>query len=105
MVNDMVFRMGKVGPLVIVGLSIYIAVHFAQTRAAVSLCERYSVGTRINDWKNLEGSFFLTPMGHYDPKLPRVQNLIFCASATMCDVSCSLEIENGLVTKSEHNTL
>ena len=99
------FRLGKTGPLVLAGITIYIAVHFAQTRAAATLCERYSAGTPINDIENLEGTFFLKPMGHYDPQNPAAQQVIFCVPSTMCDVSCSLEIENGVVTKSDHHSL
>jgi len=101
----MAFRLGKAGPLVIVGIAIYIVVNVAQTRAAASLCDRYSVGTPIKDVENLEGTFFLTPMGHYDPNIPAAQKVIFCAATTMCDVSCSLQIENGVVKKSEHHSL
>ncbi len=101
----MAFRMGKAGPLVLAGIAIYIAVVVAQSRAAASLCDRYSVGTRIADVENLEGTFLLRRMGSIYPIIPGAQNVIFCAPLTMCDVSCSLEIENGLVTKSEHRRM
>lgn len=101
----MAFRIGKAGPLVLVAIAAYVAVNVLQTRAAASLCARYSVGTPLKNVNDLEGTFFLTPMGHYDPNNPASQNVIFCAATTMCDVSCSLEIENGVVKKSEHHSL
>lgn len=101
----MAFRLGKAGPLVIAGIAIYVAVHVAQGRAAESLCDRYTVGARIENVENLEGTFLLTPMGHFDPDIETSQTIIFCAATTMCDKSCRLEIENGRVTESQYSSL
>ncbi len=101
----MAFRLGKAGPLVIAGIAIYVAIQMVQSRAAASLCDRYTVGARIDNVENLEGTFFLTPMGHFDPEIAAPQTVIFCAAATVCDTSCRLEIENGRVTKSEYSSL
>ena len=101
----MEFRIGKAGPIVIAGIAIYVMVMVAQSQAAASLCDRYSVGTRIEDVENLEGTFLLSRMGRINPDIRAPQNVIFCASMTMCDDSCSLEIEDGLVTKSEHRSM
>ncbi len=98
----MAFRMGKAGPIVLAGIAIYVLTMVAQGRAAASLCDRYSVGTRIEDVENLDGTFFLTRMGPLpDPDNPAAQSVIFCANMTMCDTSCRLEIEDHVV-KSAH---
>jgi len=97
--------MGKAVLIVFAGIAIYIMVMEAQSRAASSLCDRYSVGTRIEDVENLEGTFFLRRMGGINPDIRAPQSVIFCAAMTMCDDSCSLEIEDGLVTKSEHRSM
>jgi len=83
--ENMAFRLGKAEPLVIVGIVVYVAVNAAQTRAATRLCDHYSVGTQVKDVENLEGTFFLTPMGHLNPNVSTPQNAIFCAPITMCD--------------------
>jgi hypothetical protein len=99
----MAFRMGTAGPLVLAGIVIYIFTLVAQGRAAVSLCDRYSVGTQIEDVENLDGTFFLTRMGPLpDTNNPAVQSVIFCANMTMCDTSCSLEIEDKVVKSARY---
>lgn len=101
----MEFRMGTAGPLVLAGLAIYISIMVAQGRAAANLCDRYSVGTRIEDLENLDGTFFLSPMGSFDPNSPAGREVIFCASLTMCDVSCRLEIEGHVVKSASYSAL
>jgi hypothetical protein len=97
-------RISKADLVVIAGIAIYISVHVAQTRAAANLCNRYSVGTRIEDVESLEGTFFLTRMGHIDPNIMAVQSVIFCAGMTMCDTSCRLEIEDRVVKTAKYSS-
>lgn len=99
----MAFRFGRAGPLVLAGIAIYILITVAQGRAAASLCDRYSAGTRIEDVENLDGTFFLTRMGTINPNIPAAQNVIFCASVTMCDTSCTLEIEDRVVKSARYS--
>lgn len=100
----MEFRIGKAGPLVVIGIAIYVLVMVAQTRAAEDLCNRYSVGSMIGDIENLEGTFFLTCMGPLpDPNNPSAQSVMFCANMTMCDTSCRLEIEDDVVTNARYS--
>lgn len=100
----MEFRIGKAGPIVAIGIATYVLVMVAQTRAAENLCNKYSVGSVIGDIENLEGTFFLTRMASLpDPKNPAAQSVIFCASMTMCDTSCRLEIEDEVVTNSRYS--
>ena len=102
----MEFRMGKAGPLVAAGIAIYILVMVAQSRAAANLCDRYSVGTRIEDIENLDGTFFLTRMGPMpDPNNPAAQSVIFCASMTLCDTSCRFEIEDQVVKSARYSAM
>ena len=78
----------------------------AQNRAAADLCSNYSIGTHIEDLEDLGGTFFLTRMGPIPkPNNPSAQKVIYCAALTMCDESCSLEIEDGVVIRAEHSTL
>lgn len=94
----------KLGLLIVCGLGVYISVLVAQTRAAANLCDSYPGGSRIEDLATLEGTFFLTQMGPIDdPNISGTQKVIFCASLTMCDTSCSLEIEDGVVKLARHS--
>ena len=87
--------------VIMLGVGMYIIVTIAQSRAAADLCANYPVGTRIENLETLNDTFFLTLMGPIaDPKRPGAHEIIFCASLTMCDTSCSLVIENGLVVQS-----
>ncbi len=94
----------KFALLIIVGLGIYIGITIVQSRAAANLCTSYPVGTKIESLDNLNDTFLLTRMGPInDPKQPSIKNFIFCANLTMCDTSCSLVIENGLVKQSNYS--
>ena len=98
-VDDMVRGVGKVGLLLMVGgFAVYISILLAQSRAAVNLCDNYPVGSRVEDLENIEGTFLLARMGPLDdPNNPGTQKMIFCAPLTMCDTSCSIEIEDRVV--------
>ena len=94
----------KVVLLIAVGIAVYISVLIAQSRAAANLCERYPVGSHIEDLEGLEGTFFLTRMGPInDSNIPGRQKVIYCAALTMCDESCSLEVEDGLVKRAKYS--
>ncbi len=103
----MEFRMGKAGPLVAAGIAIYVLVMVAQSRAAANLCDRYSVGSRIEDIEDLDGTFFLSRMGPFPehPDKSGAQEVIFCASLTMCDTSCWLEIEDQVVKSARYSAI
>lgn len=92
--------------LAIFGAGLYTFLVLAQGRAAAKLCENYPVGSRIESLEDLEGTFFLKRMGPLPvPEKPGTEKVIFCAVSTMCDTSCSLEIENGRVTHVSHSSL
>jgi hypothetical protein len=91
---------GKSGLILVCVIAVYISVLTAQSRAAANLCENHPVGSRIKDLENLEGTFALTQMGPTnDLSRPGAQEVIFFAALTMCDTSCSLEIEDSLVIR------
>ena len=94
----------KMGRLIAGGIGIYISILVAQSRAAAGLCESYPGGTRIDALENLKGTFLLTQMAPLDdPHKPGTQTVVFSASLTMCDTSCRLEIEDGLVKHAIHS--
>ena len=97
---------GKFGLLLLGGVVAYVAVLTAQSRAAASFCESYSVGTRIEDSQRFDGSFFLTLRGPIpDPQSSDTEIFIFCAAMTLCDVSCQLEVTNDVVTDASFRSL
>ena len=90
------------GLLLLGGIAAYVLVLMAQSDAAANLCENYAVGSTIADLEHLDGTFLLTRMGPFDvPKDPGTQRVIFCASLTMCDTSCSLEVVDHVVKSAE----
>jgi hypothetical protein len=102
----MIRSIGKITLFMLLGLGVYAIFTFVQGRAVANLCDNYPSGSRIENIEELEGTFFLTRMGPLpDPEKPGVETLIFCASLTMCDTSCNLEIEKGRVTQARHSAL
>jgi hypothetical protein len=86
--------------LAVAGIAIYVSILIAQSRAAGDLCERYPAGSFIEDLENVDGSFLLSRMGPIrDRDNPDTTKLIFCAPLTMCDTSCSLEIQDRVVKR------
>ena len=84
--------------LIVMGIAAYIWMLNAQEQAAAELCARYPVGSRIENLANLEGTSRLKQMGPVkDPNNPGTGSVIFCAGLTMCDTSCSIEIEDNIV--------
>ena len=95
-----------VGLLVLGGIAAYVMLLFAQRNAAAELCDRYPVGSSIEDLDDLDGTLLLTRMGPLDdPENPGTERVIFCAGLTMCDTSCSLEIRDRVVTKAKKSDL
>jgi len=84
-----------------VGFAIYLAVTMAQIRAAAKLCEAFPAGSHIVDLENFESTFFLTRVGPVDDSAePGTQSVLFCASMTMCETACRMEIEDRVVKSS-----
>jgi hypothetical protein len=86
------------GLLLAMGVVVYVVLLLAQERAAEEVCAAHPPGTQVTDARNLPKSLLLSPRGPLtDPRRPSVERVIYCAALTMCDTSCSLEIENGVV--------
>ncbi len=98
--------MKLIGLLIVFGIGFYIYSLSAQQRAAADLCEQNPAGSRIVSLTKLERSYGLKLMGPMDIKdKPGTQRAIFCAALTMCDTSCTLEIQDGRVTRSDYSKL
>ena len=84
--------------LVIIAIASYIWMFNAEQQAAVDLCNNYPAGSHIEDLNNLQGASRLKKMGPINnPDNPEVTTVIFCVSTTMCDTSCSFDIEDNIV--------
>ena len=90
----------------VLGLGFYVYSMQVQSRDVAEFCATYAEGTLAEK--------FFTDAEQYSGQLmggdkiadkARPQQFIYCAPTTMCDVSCSLEIVNGVVTKSKFNSL
>ena len=96
----------KTALVICCAIGLFVLVSFGQGWAAAKLCENHSVGTRIDNLEDIEGSLFLSAMGPLpDRDQPGAQDVIFCASLTMCDTSCSLKIKDGLVVEAKYSAL
>ena len=81
---------------------LYVGGLVLQNNAAASLCERYPEGTPLDDFDSVEGATLLSPRGPLpDPERPGVETITYCASLSMCDTACDLEIRDGAVIRSE----
>ncbi len=94
------------GLLVALGIGYYIYAMNAETSDVEELCARYPVGTPADGFAatadGLSGDL-MGPMGP-DDKSGKL-TYIYCSPMTMCDVSCSVDIEDGVVTRSDFHRL
>ena len=92
-----------VGVLLLVGAAFYVYELFRQIQATSDLCDKYSIGSQVEEVGVIGESFGLDSRGPYEiDDRPGVARVIFCAGFTMCDKACLLEIEDGRVTHSQH---
>ena len=95
-----------IGLLVLIGIAAYTGFSIAQSRVANKLCDRYTVGSTIEDPSDLDGTLLLTRMGPFDvQEKPGTQRVMYCAGLTMCDSSCTLEIRDHVVTDARTSNL
>jgi hypothetical protein len=74
----------------------------APGRAASDLCDSHPVGSPIEHFENMEGTFFLKLMGPLpDPDRPSTQSASFCAILSMCDASCRFVVKDGVVIEAK----
>jgi hypothetical protein len=102
----MIRNFGIVGLLLVAVAASYAAWHTMQSQSAEKLCGSYPVGTRIGDLHKLPDNFFISRMGPFPIKgNPTGQKIILCEAMTMCDNSCGLEIEDGIVKSASFSSL
>lgn len=92
----------KIGLILIVGLGFYLYVMWQQSVAIETLCESHGVGATLGNGADLAEQHGVQLMGPIDiDDKPGTQRLIFCAPLTLCDVSCTLDVSDNVVTLSE----
>jgi len=97
---------GSVLGLLVLGLGFYIYSMQAQTRDVAEFCSTFPEGSRAESLFAVAQSFSGTLMASDKfADYPGPQQFVYCAPITMCDVSCSLEIKEGVVIKSEYRSL
>lgn len=95
-----------VGLLALGGIGAYVLTLMAQQHAAEELCEQYSVGTAIDSDSPLQSTWLISMRGPIRvPEQPKARQFIFCSTLTMCDTSCTLVVEDRMVTQSRFSEL
>ncbi len=101
----MIRAIAKIMLMLISVVGIYLVVLFAQIRAAANLCDSFPIGSQIESLEDIGGTFLLTRMGPLrDPTRSGAEKVVFCASLTICETSCRLEIEDGRVKHARHSS-
>jgi len=97
---------GSAFALLVLGLGFYIYTMRAQTRDVAEFCSAFPEGSPAANLFVVAESYSGQLMGSaaltYDVK---PQPFIYCAPLTMCDVSCRLEVIDGVITKAEYRSL
>ena len=90
------------GIVLLLGIAWYVYAINAQTDDVEAFCSRFEPGQAAPDPEPIALEYSGTLMGPAMPK-PRAgkYSFVYCAPLTMCDVSCSVEVENGLISKSD----
>lgn len=67
-----------------------------QVRDAKELCTSYQSGDQMPSIEALDDEYLLHPMGPFDVEsMPGYQDVIFCASATMCETACRIRFKDN----------
>ena len=68
-----------------------------------ALCNSFPIGSDVSRLHLIADRYSLELMTR-DPPLeePEARRLTYCASFSMCDFACSLDVKDGLVIRSEH---
>ena len=94
------------GVMLVLGVSYFFYAMYAETRDVKRLCNTYAEGTRADGILEVAQDSSGRLMGPIEDKDKEdTFSLIYCAPSTMCDVSCDIEVEGGIVTKSEFRSL
>jgi hypothetical protein len=95
-----------VGILIVLGVGYYVYSMHAQSRDVEELCSTYVKGTRADEILEVAQDYSGQLMGPIEStNKDDTYSFIYCAPVTMCDVSCSIEVEDGVVTKSDFRSL
>ena len=94
------------GVLLVVGVAYYFYAMYAETRGVKKLCTTYAVGTSADDILEVARRGSGRLMGPVKEKdKDETYHFVYCSAMTMCDVACSVDVENGVVIKSEFRSL
>ena len=94
------------GVLILVGVSYYFYAMYAETRDVEKLCTTYPVGSSADDILEVARGYSGRLMGPVEDKdKDETYHFVYCSAMTMCDVACSVDVENGVVIKSEFRSL
>lgn len=76
-----------------------------QIKHAKNLCSSYKVGDEMPSIAKLDSEYLLHPVGPFELKdRPGYEHVIFCASATMCEVSCQITLKDGKISEIEYES-
>lgn len=76
-----------------------------QTKHAKNLCSSYKVGDQMPSIEKLDSEYLLHPVGPFELKeRPGFDHVIFCASATWCEVSCQITFKDEKISEVEYES-
>jgi len=91
-----------IGLLLVFGIGFYVYSIFQQVNEVAEVCSVLSAGTPVGKMKELKTHYSLELRGPFELKdKPGTLVYIYCSDLTMCETSCSIEVKDGKVKKSE----
>lgn len=94
------------GVIILIGMGYYFYAWYAETRDVERLCATYPEGASADKILDVARSYSGRLMGPVENKDKNgAYHFIYCSPITMCDVSCRIEVESGVVTESEFRSL
>ena len=94
------------GILMLLGIGAYLVVWQLEARGVREFCSRFPVGADASEiWTVADGLWGDLTGSRQPVDLGGKKTFIYCAPTTMCDVSCSLEVVDGVVTESDYRSL
>lgn len=87
---------------IIIAIGAYIYAISDQISDAEEICSLYPKGTVVSDFREIEKKTSLRLMRPYDATdKERKQTVLFCATLTMCDTSCSFDVLDSRVIQAK----
>ncbi len=93
------------GIIILCGIAYFIYYELRQTSDVEKICSQYVVGTAPPEIAEIKRNYFADVHGPIPNVVKDVvvsEGYTFCSVATMCDISCSVEISDGKVISSEY---